>query len=139
MDAKSIIQLGRRLLREAGLTIQSPRSTQRIREAFKLGRVHKEAHIALHALLPRIPLGKAWLPLNKVTLSAAAGHAIRDRMFHPKCMNGLADPLEHMALDEVAGVLFHHLASVPIVRVGRKFGRVNSCGTDLFSVQAEGS
>ncbi|CAL1152903.1 unnamed protein product, partial [Cladocopium goreaui] len=116
VDAKSIIQLGRRLLREAGLTIQSPRSTQRIREAFKLGRVHKEAHIALHALLPRIPLGKAWLPLNKVTLSAAAGHAIRDRMFHPKCMNGLADPLEHMALDEVAGVLFHHLASVPNLR-----------------------
>ena len=128
MDAKSIIQLGRRLLREAGLTIQSPRSTQRIREAFKLGRVHKEAHIALHALLPRIPLGKAWLPLNKVTLSAAAGHAIRDRMFHPKCMNGLADPLEHiyMALDEVVGVLFHRLASVPNLRSSVQDGNLDA-------------
>ena len=126
VDAKSIIQLGRRLLREAGLTIQSPRSTQRIREAFKLGRVHKEAHIALHALLPRIPLGKAWLPLNKVTLSAAAGHAIRDRMFHPKCMNGLADPLEHMALDEVAGVLFHRLASVPNLRSSVQDGNLDA-------------
>ena len=126
VDAKSIIQLGRRLLREAGLTIQSPRSTQRIREAFKLGRVHKEAHIALHALLPRIPLGKAWLPLNKVTLSAAAGHAIRDRMFHPKCMNGLADPLEHIALDEVAGVLFHHFASVPNLRSSVQVGNLDA-------------
>ena len=87
-----------------------------IRKSFELGRARREPPVALHALLPQIKLGKAWLPLNQVTLSAAAGHAIRDRMFHPKCMNGLADPLEHMALDEVAGVLFHRLASVPNLR-----------------------
>ncbi|CAL1132630.1 unnamed protein product, partial [Cladocopium goreaui] len=38
------------------------------------GAPKKERHDALHALLPRIPLGKAWLPLNQVTLPAAAGH-----------------------------------------------------------------
>lgn len=101
---------------EAGLTIQSPRSTQQIRTSFELGRARKEPHDALHTLLPRIPLGKAWLPLNQVTLSAAAGHVIRDRTFHPRCLNGLADPLEHMALDEVDGVLFHRWASVPNLR-----------------------
>ena len=126
VDAKSIIQLGRRLLKDAGLTIQSPRSTQQIREAFKLKRVYKEPHKALHTLRPLIPLGKAWLPLNRVTLSGAAGHAIRDRMFHPKCMNGLADPLEHMALDEVAGVLFHRLASVPNLRSSVQNGNLDA-------------
>ena len=142
VDAKSIIQLGRRLLREAGLTIQSPRSTQRIREAFKLGRVHKEAHIALHALLPRIPLGKAWLPLNKVTLSAAAGHAIRDRMFPPQVHEWPCGSFGAYGAGRSRRCLVPPLgqrSKSPIVRVGRKFGRVNSCGTDLFSVQAEGS
>jgi len=61
VNAKAIIQLGSRLLTETELTIRSPRSTQQIRKSFELGRVRKEPHDALQALLPRLQLGKAWL------------------------------------------------------------------------------
>ena len=117
------------------MIIQSPRSTQQIRTLFALGRARKEPHDALHALLPHVPLGRAWLPLSQVILSAAAGHVIRDRMFHPRCFNGLADPLEHMALDEVAGVLFHRLVSVSNVRACVQEGNLDELtqGAQAFS------
>ncbi|CAL1159527.1 unnamed protein product [Cladocopium goreaui] len=60
---------------------------------------------------PKKVNAKVWMPLPKVFLSAATGAAIRCRMFHPRHLHGIADPVEHIALDEIAGAVRHRIAS----------------------------
>ena len=75
------------------------------------------------------------MPLPRVYSSAAAGTAIRCCMFQPRRLHGIADPVEHVALDEIAGAARHRLKPVGSVRQLVKNGDVPTLirGAEAFA------
>ena len=101
----------------AGLSNASPRSTIKMQELFQKRSQLVQPEEALRVVMPStLTLGKVWLPLNRVTLSGAAGAVMRQRLFHTRRLGGLSDPAELFALDEITDALFHRLAGTGNVR-----------------------
>ena len=127
VDAQAIIRLGQKLLANAGLTSASPRSTIQLQEVFHLKRLQPEPEEALQAVMPSVvQLGQVWFPLNRITLSSAAGTVIRQRLFHHRRLGGLSDSSELFALDEITGALFHRLAGIGNVRAHVESGNADA-------------
>ena len=122
VDARTIISIGHQLMSNARLTISSPSSSESSKKLFKFTHDKLDPAKALYRCLPSPKLGMVWMPVPRIILSGAAGAVIRSRMFHPRKVHGIAEPVEHIALDEVAGMLRHRLARAGNVRALVKDG-----------------
>ena len=111
-DARKIIALGQALLRDAGLTFNSPRSTRCIAVAkiFRLDAARLDPAAVLLGV--NLRLGLVWMPSPQIVLSSDAGAALRPRLLSHRRRSreeGLGQAVFKVPLDEVAGALAHRL------------------------------
>ena len=112
-DARKIIALGQALLRNAGLTFNSPRSARYIAKIFRLDAARLDPAAVLQRVLGvNLRLGLVWMPSPQIVLSSDAGAALRPRLLSHRRRSreeGLGQAVFKVPLDEVAGALAHRL------------------------------
>ena len=117
-DAKAVLGLGSRLLREAGVSTHCPRSTTAI-----IGKMCDLKNDDPISQLPdpgshpgrSVMPGMVWMPLPQVKLSGQAGKALREHLLQPRNRESLNSQTTRCFLGAIAGIIAHRFQNAGIL------------------------